>query len=176
MSVTLYQSSIPVFVRHLDNLSGLLATGLSYAHDQEVDEAVLASARLFPNMHPLVKQVQIACDMVKRGGARLAGVEADSDEDTEISFAELQNRIAKTKVFLLSLSEEAINGAGDKTIVMPAGPYELTFTGNEYLNLWVLPNMYFHITTAYNILLHNGVSIGKIDYLGVGSFISKGPE
>jgi hypothetical protein len=72
MSVTLYQSSIPVFVRHLDNLSGLLATGLSYAHDQEVDEAVLASARLFPNMHPLVKQVQIACDMVKRGGARLA--------------------------------------------------------------------------------------------------------
>jgi hypothetical protein len=131
MSVTLYQSSIPVFVRHLDNLSGLLATGLSYAHDQEVDEAVLASARLFPNMHPLVKQVQIACDMVKRGGARLAGVEADSDEDTEVSFAELQDRIAKTKVFLLSLPERAINGAGDKTIVMPAGPYELTFTGHR---------------------------------------------
>ena len=176
MSVTLYQSSIPVFVRHLDNLSGLLATGLSYAHDQEVDEAVLASARLFPNMHPLVKQVQIACDMVKRGGARLTGVEADNDEDTEVSFAELQDRIAKTKAFLLSLPEGAINGAGDKTIVMPAGPYELTFTGTEYLHLWVLPNMYFHITTAYNILRHNGVSIGKIDYLGVGSFISKGPE
>jgi hypothetical protein len=77
---------------------------------------------------------------------------------------------------LLSLPEGAINGAGDKTIVMPAGPYELTFTGTEYLHLWVLPNMYFHITTAYNILRHNGVSIGKIDYLGVGSFISKGPE
>jgi hypothetical protein len=113
--------------------------------------------------------------MVKLGGARLGGVAPPVDEDNETTFAELQARIASTKTFLLSLSEEKINSSADITIVMPAGPYELTFTGEEYLNLWVLPNMFFHISTTYNILRHNGVAIGKVDFLGVGSFITKGP-
>ena len=170
--MSIYSSSIPVFVRHLDSLSGLLEAGASYGTEQDIDESILTSGRLFPNMHPLRKQVQIACDMVKRGGARLADIEPPNDEDTETSFAELQARIASTKAFLLTLPEEPINAAGDKTIVMPAGPYTLTFTGQEYLDLWVLPNMYFHISTTYNILRHNGVAIGKSNYLAVGSFAS----
>ena len=173
--MSMYNSSIPIFVRFLDNLSGLLNSASAYGTDQAIDESVLASARLFPNMHPLIKQVQIACDMVMRGGARLAGATPPEDEDNETTFAELQARIADTKIFLLGLSEENINGSADITIVMPAGPYELTFTGEEYLNLWILPNMFFHISTTYNILRHNGVAIGKVDFLGVGSFITKGP-
>ena len=170
--MSIYTSSIPVFVRHLDSLSGLLDTAISYASEQDIDELVLTSGRLFPNMHPLRKQVQIACDIVKRGGARLAEIEPPSDDDTEVSFAELQARIASTKAFLLTLSEEPINAAADRTIVMTAGPYTLTFSGQEYLDLWVLPNMYFHISTTYNILRHNGVAIGKSHYLAVGSFAS----
>ena len=133
--MSMYNSSIPIFVRFLDNLSGLLNSASAYGTDQAIDESVLASARLFPNMHPLIKQVQIACDMVMRGGARLAGATPPEDEDNETTFAELQARIADTKTFLLGLSEENINGSADITIVMPAGPYELTFTGEEYLNL-----------------------------------------
>jgi hypothetical protein len=126
-------------------------------------------------MLPLIKQVQIACDMVSRGGARLAGLEAPTNEDIETTFSELKARIESTQVFLQDLSEESINSSADTTIVMPAGPYELTFSGQEYLNLWILPNMYFHISTTYNILRHNGVTIGKIDFLGLNSFITKGP-
>ena len=113
--------------------------------------------------------------MVTRGGARLAGVEAPTNEDSETTFAELKARIESTQVFLQGLSEENINSSADNNIVMPAGPYELTFSGEEYLNLWILPNMYFHISTTYNILRHNGVAIGKIDFLGLSSFITKGP-
>ncbi len=173
--MSMYNSSIPVFMRHLSNLSGLLDSALAYSAEQDIDESVLSGARLFPNMHPLVKQVQIACDMVCRGGARLAGVEAPVNEDNETTFTELKARIETTQAFLQGLSEESINSSADRSIVMPAGPYELTFSGQEYLNLWVLPNMYFHISATYNILRHNGVAIGKIDFLGVGTFMTKGP-
>ena len=173
--MSMYNSSIPVFIRHLANLSGLLNSATAYAAEQDIDESVLSSARLFPNMLPLIKQVQIACDMVTRGGARLAVVEVPTNEDIETTFSELKARIESTQTFLQGLSEESINSSADTTIVMPAGPYELTFCGQEYLNLWVLPNMYFHISTTYNILRHNGVAIGKIDFLGLNSFITTGP-
>jgi hypothetical protein len=173
--MSMYNSSIPVFIRHLGNLSGLLDSAATYVTEQDIDESVLSSARLFPNMLPLIKQVQIACDMVTRGGARLAGVEAPTNEDSETTFAELKARIESTQVFLQGLSEENINSSADNNIVMPAGPYELTFSGEEYLNLWILPNMYFHISTTYNILRHNGVTIGKLDFLGLDSFIATGP-
>jgi hypothetical protein len=173
--MSMYSSSIPVFVRHLGNLSGLLDSAASYAAEQDIDESVLSNARLFPNMHPLIKQVQIACDMVKRGGARLAEVEPPADEDDETTFAELKTRIECTQEFLQSLAKESINSSADRNIVMPAGPYELTFSGQEYLDLWILPNMYSHISATYNILRHNGVTIGKIDFLGLGSFLTKGP-
>lgn len=173
--MSMYNNSIPIFMSQLGNLSSLLDSAIAYAAEQEIDESVLSGARLFPNMHSLTKQVQIACDMVTRGGARLAGVEAPSIEDSEITFAELKARIKTTQTFLQDLSQESINGSADKTIVMPAGPYELTFKGQEYLNLWVLPNMYFHISTTYNILRHNGVAIGKTDFLAVGAFITNAP-
>lgn len=172
MSISMYNNSIPVFVRYLNNLSGILAAGATYATEQGIDESVLINARLFPNMLPLSRQVQIACDMVKRAGARLSGDEPTSTEDMETTFAELSARIDATKAYLLTLSEEKINASSDIKIVMPAGPVELTFTGVEYLNLWALPNMFFHVTTAYNILRHNGVALGKIDYLGVADFRS----
>lgn len=173
--MSMYSNSIPIFVSHLGKLSALLDSAVAYATEQDIDESVLSGARLVPNMHPLTKQVQIACDMVTRGGARLAGVEAPSIEDSETTFAELKARIKTTQTFLQGLSEEHINGSADKTIVMPAGPYELTFNGQEYLNLWILPNMYFHIGATYNILRHNGVAIGKTDFLAVGAFITKAP-
>ena len=173
--MSMYNSSIPVFVRHLGNLSGLLDSATTYGVEQDIDESVLSSARLFPNMHPLIKQVQIACDMVKRGGARLADVEVPVTEDNETTIAELKTRIENTQAFLQGLSEERINASADNSIVMPAGPYELTFNGQEYLDLWVLPNMYFHISATYNILRHNGVAIGKGDFLGLSSYMTKGP-
>lgn len=178
MSNSLYQSSISVFIRYLDNLSALLNIGLSHANDQnqEIDEATLISFQLFPDMHPFAKQVQVACDMVKLCGGRFAQVTPATDEDIEATFAELQSRIERTKAFLQSLPEDTINSAENRRFVIPAGPYELTFTGTEYLNLWVLPNMFFHITTAYNIMRHNAVPVGKIDYLGVNAFVTKAPE
>ena len=166
MSLTMYECSIPIFLRYLDNLSSLLEKGASYASEKEIEHSILVNARLYPNMLPLSRQVQIACDATKGAAARLSGVESPKHEDDETTFEELQARIAKTKSFLESIVQANINGTEDKEIVLQAGPKEFKFTGRIFLTTFALPNLLFHVSTAYNILRHNGVDIGKMDYLG----------
>lgn len=166
MSRSMYQSSIPVFIRNLNNLSHILEKGAAFASDKNIEDAALADCRLYPNMFPLTRQVQIACDMAKGAGARLAGVEVPGFDDDEQTFVELQARIEKTLKFLKSLSEQQFNGSEERKIVLAIGDMTLEFNGSDYLDTWVLPNMYFHITTAYNILRHVGVVLGKRDFLG----------
>lgn len=166
MSLTMHECSIPVFLRYLNNLSALLEKGTSYASEKEIEYSILANARLYPNMLSLSRQVQIACDVTKGAAARLSGVESPKHEDKETTFEELQDRIAKTKSFLESIDEADINGTEDKEILLQAGPKEFKFTGRIFLTTFALPNLLFHVSTAYNILRHNGVDIGKMDYLG----------
>jgi hypothetical protein len=166
MSISMYESSIPVLIRNLNNLSAFLIKAADYASEKGIDGGVLASSRLFPNMLPLTSQIQIACDVSKGAAARLSGIEAPSYEDNEVSFEELQARIIKTVKFLESIPAEKIDGSEEKEITLKAGPTEFKFTGKTYLQNFVLPNVYFHATTAFNILRHNGVEIGKMDFLG----------
>ncbi|MEX2366747.1 MAG: DUF1993 domain-containing protein [Pseudohongiellaceae bacterium] len=164
--MSMYSTSVPVFIHVLTNLSAILEIGEAYARDRKIDEAVMTSLRLTADMFPLSRQVQIASDVAKGGGARLAGMESPGFEDNETTFAELQSRIQRTIAFLEGLSADDFQGAEDRTIAFKAGPYELTFKGDAFLTRWALPNLYFHVTTAYNILRDNGVQLGKMDYLG----------
>jgi hypothetical protein len=166
MSLSMYTSSVPVFLHYLKNLSVLLKKGAEYAAEKKVDEKVLTGSRLYPDMFPLTRQVQIACDVAKGCGARLAGVEVPKYEDSEVTFSELQARIDKTVNFLNTLSASQIDGSEKKQIKLQAGPRELEFVGDFFLRNWAMPNVFFHITTTYNILRHNGVPVGKMDYLG----------
>ncbi|MCK9637500.1 MAG: DUF1993 family protein [Methylobacter tundripaludum] len=166
MSLTMYHASIPVFVRMLGNLSAILDKAAAYAEAKKIDPAIFVNARLAPDMYPLSRQVQIATDMVKGCAARLAGIEVPRYEDNETTFAELQARIAKTKAFLQSVSAEQIDGSEDRKITLKFGSRELNLLGQAYLLDFVLPNFHFHLTTAYAILRHNGVEIGKKDYTG----------
>lgn len=166
MSLTMYHVSIPVFVRMLGNLSAILDKAAAHAEAKKIDPAIFVNARLAPDMYPLSRQVQIATDMVKGCAARLAGIEVPRYEDNETTFAELQARIAKTKAFLQSVSAEQIDGSEDRKITLKFGSRELNLLGQAYLLDFVLPNFHFHLTTAYAILRHNGVEIGKKDYTG----------
>lgn len=166
MTISMYQSSIPVFIRQLENLSAILTKAAAHAEAKKIDQSVFITARLFPDMFPLSRQVQIACDSVKAGAARLAEVELPSFADTEVTFPELQERIAKTVQFLQSLKAEQIDGKEDLKITYTQRGKESNFIGQPYLLNYVLPNLYFHITATYAILRHNGVEIGKKDYLG----------
>lgn len=153
-------------IRTLTALRGLLEKGAASAQARKIDPLVLTSARLAPDMFALTKQVQIACDMAKNGFARLSGVEAPKFEDTETTFEQLQARIAKTIDFLRSVNAESLAGSEAKVISFPAGPERtLKMKGDAYLTQWLFPNLYFHVVTAYNILRHNGVDLGKMDYL-----------
>tara|TARA_B110000444_G_C18723860_1_gene539829 strand:- start:154 stop:648 length:495 start_codon:yes stop_codon:yes gene_type:complete len=162
----MHSASIPYFVRALNNLSAILEKGAAHAQEKDIDPSILVTDRLFPDMFPLSRQVQIACDVSKGAAARISGIEAPSHEDSESSFEELIERINRTIEFLNSLPTDKINGTEKKEIKFQAGPYELDFTGATYLSMWALPNIYFHVTTTYNILRHNGVALGKIDYVG----------
>lgn len=162
----MYQSSIPVFIRNLNNLSAILNKATAHLEAKKIDQAVFINARLFPDMFPLVRQVQIACDAAKAGAVRLAEVEMPSFEDTETTFEQLQERIAKTIKFLQTIKPEQINGKEDLKITYTQRGRESNFIGLPYLLNYVLPNLYFHITTTYAILRHNGVEVGKKDYLG----------
>jgi hypothetical protein len=166
MSLSMYQASVPVFVHMLGNLSKILAKGAAFADSRKIEPSVLINARLAPDMFPLSKQVQIATDMVQRGSARLAGVDFANMPDTETTFPELQERISKTLKFVKSLSASQIDGSEAKPITITVGGSDMTFTGQVYLLNFVLPNLYFHITAAYLILRHNGVEVGKLDFLG----------
>ena len=162
----MYESSIPVFLHFLDTLSAILKKAEDHCTAKNIDPAVMVSLRLFPDMLPLSRQVQIASDSAKAAGARLAGIAVPSYPDEEKSFAELQARIAKTADFLRTLTKAQFEGAGTRAISFKAGPRELNFVGGDYLGRWAFPNFFFHITTAYDILRHNGVEIGKTDYMG----------
>jgi hypothetical protein len=166
MSITLYQASIPSFVRLLGNLSAILDKAAAHAEAKKIDPAIFINARLAPDMYPLSRQVQIATDIVKGCAARLGGIDVPSYADNETTFAELQARIAKTVVFLQSVSAAQIDGSEERKITLRMGSREVNFLGQAYLLDFVYPNFYFHITTTYAILRHNGVEIGKMDYLG----------
>lgn len=167
MSISMYQASIPVFIRGLENLSGFLEKGAMQAVSNKTDPALLLEARLYPDMFALTRQVQIASDTAKGAAARLAGIEVPSMADTETSFIELQQRIARTVAFLKSIKPEQIDGAEQKTVVLPTrSKGDIRFSGQNYLLQHALPNFFFHVSTAYGILRHNGIGIGKWDYLG----------
>jgi len=166
MSFTLYQTTLPVFLRGLRNLSAFLEKGRASAEARNFAPEVLTSARLAPDMHDLCRQVQIASDMVKNGAARLAGIAPPSFPDTETTFEELQARIAKTVAFLETITTSQLEGSEARTIELKFPGREIKFSGADYVSYFVLPNFYFHLTTAYDILRHNGVSIGKMDFMG----------
>ena len=166
MNNSMYQSSVPAFVHALNNLATILEKGAAHAEAKKIDPSVLVGARLFPDMFPLSRQVQIACDNVKAGAARLAGVEPPAFEDTEKTFAELVARVKKTVAYLQTLTAAQIDGSEDKTISWQTRTSTKSMQGLPYLNSHLIPNLYFHVTTAYNILRHNGVELGKKDFLG----------
>ncbi len=166
MTLSMYQASVPVFVRALGNLSNILKKAQAHAEHHKIDPSVLLDSRLYPNMFPLKRQVQIAADMVNGGVARLAGVERPVHEDKETTFEQLQQRIRKTIDFAESIKPEQIDGSEAKSISLTIGGNELQFLGMPYLLGFVTPNVYFHTVTAYDILRHNGVELGKPDFIG----------
>jgi len=166
MPITMYQASIPAFQKMLTNLTGILVKAEAYAEARKIDPAVLLSTRIFPDMFPLVKQVQIAADFAKGAGARLAGLEVPSFPDTEATFAELRERLAKTQAFLSTLTPEQIDGSEERPITIKGHGMEFHFKGLDYLTSFALPNFYFHLTTAYAILRGSGLDLGKGDFMG----------
>ena len=164
--MSLFQAAVPPAIQALVALGGVLAKGEAHCVARKIDPAVLLGSRLALDMFPLTRQVQIATDMVKNGCARLAGVEPPSFPDTESSFTDLQNRIEKTLAYLADLSPASINGAEDRQITLKVSGRELQFLGLPYLTGFVLPNLYFHTTSAYLILRHGGVELAKMDFLG----------
>lgn len=166
MSNAMYNASIPVLKHMLGSLSAILHKALAHAEQRKIKPEVLLNARLFPDMFPLIKQVQIATDQAKGCAARLAGVEVPRYEDNEATFEELQARLAKTIAFLDSIAAEQLAGSEARDISLQVQGTTYAFKGDTYLWNWVLPNFYFHATTAYNILRHNGIEIGKKDFLG----------
>ncbi|RYG12787.1 MAG: DUF1993 domain-containing protein [Burkholderiales bacterium] len=167
MSSSSHAASIPVFKQMLGGLSGVLQKAESHAADRKIDPDALLLARLYPDMFPLLRQVQVATDFAKSVSARLAGVEVPKFDDTERTFADLQARIEKVLAFIDGLDDAAFTDAATREIVTQAGtPKEKRFTGQSYLLNYGLPHFFFHTTTAYDILRHNGVEIGKKDYVG----------
>ena len=166
MPLSMYQASLPVFIRALTNLSAILDKGAAFAEAKKIDPAILVNARLAADMFPLARQVQIATDVSKGAAARLAGVEVPSYEDKEATFPELKERIAKTIAFLKTLKPEQIDGTEEKPIQLKVGGQDLTFTGQNYLLHFAIPNVFFHETATYAILRENGVELGKRDFLG----------
>lgn len=166
MTISMYQASVPVFQRLLTALDAILDKAVANAAERKIAPAVLVAARLAPDMYPLSRQVQIATDHAKGCPARLAGVAVPSFEDTEKTFPELKARIAKTLDFIGGLKAEQIDGSETRDITLKLGPRELHFKGQEYLLSVAQPNFYFHVTMAFAILRHNGVPIGKLDFLG----------
>ena len=167
MSISLYTTSVPVFKQMLLALSDVLSKADAHAQDRKIDPAALLQARLFPDMLPLVRQVQIACDFAKRVSSRLAQVEVAAYEDNEQSIAELQLRISKTIAVLDGLTAGQFEGSETLDIVLrPGTPKEKKLSGQSYLLAYGLPQFFFHVTTAYNLLRHNGIEIGKKDFMG----------
>jgi hypothetical protein len=166
MKISVQSQSVDIFTHCLNNLSAILEKGAACAAARKFDSTVLVNSRLFPDMLPLSRQVQIACDIAKNSAARLAGMEPPRFEDNEKTMDELRARIAKTIDYLKSVPVAKFEGAEERDIKVPAGDRTFEFKGLAYVQRWALPNVFFHVTTAYNILRHNGVEIGKRDFLG----------
>jgi uncharacterized protein len=166
VTISIYDLSIPVLTRGLSNLSSILDKAAAHAAAKKFDPAVLAQARLFPDMLPLTRQVQITCDTAKGAAARLAGIDIPKHEDTETTLDELKQRIAKTLDFVKSVKAEQMKGAESKTIEMKFPNRTITFTGLSYLTDFALPNFFFHESIAYALLRSSGVEVGKMDFLG----------
>ena len=169
MKVTMHALSVEVFVNALGNLSWLLQKGAQSAASRKFDPAVLLNSRLAPDMLPLTRQVQIACDVAKNGVARLAAQEPPRFEDNETTLEELRTRLARAIDYLKSVPASALEGAETRDISFLSGGRTLEFKGLDYLQRWAIPNVFFHVTTAYNILRHNGVDLGKRDFLSGGA-------
>jgi hypothetical protein len=163
--MSMSSAAIPTLEITLTALSGLLDKAEAYATAKKFDPSVLLNSRLAPDMFALSRQVQVACDQAKNGSARLAGVEPPKFEDNETTIPQLKERIAKTIAFVKSVDKKAIDAAADKTITFPLGPKKGEMKGSDYLNHFVFPNFYFHNAAAYSIMRHNGVEIGKQDFL-----------
>ncbi len=166
MTISMYQASVPRFVNILGNLSNILDKAQAHVDAKKLDTATLTTYRLFPDMLPMTTQVRIACDTAKGAVARLAGVEIPAYEDNEKTLADLKARIAKTIAFIQTVTPAQIDGTEDKEIVIKYGEKETRYKGMQFLLGNAVPNIYFHVTTTYNILRHNGIEIGKRDYLG----------
>lgn len=169
MSISMYSASVPIFKAMLGNLSNWLDRAEAYAAEKKFDPVVLLGTRLAPDMLPFTRQVQIACDAAKFCVARLAGIDAPRFEDNEASMADLKARIAKTLEFVSSVTAAQVDGSEDKDITIPRREGNTVMKGEPYLKHVVLPNLFFHTTTAYALLRHNGVPLGKSDYLGLTS-------
>jgi hypothetical protein len=166
MKISMYDACVPPGIRMLNSLAAILEKAAAHAEARKIDPAVLVNARLYPDMFPLVRQVQVASDAAKGGAARLAQLEPPSYEDNEKTLAELIARAKKTVAFLETLKPAQFEGSEDRTINWKTRTTERTMQGEPYLVHQVLPNIYFHVTTAYNILRHNGIELGKMDFLG----------
>lgn len=164
--MNLYDQIVPVFTRGLGNLETLLDKAHAHAGGAGYDFSALLSARLFPDMFPLLRQVQLVTDFAKGAAARLAGQEVPRWEDSETNYTELKARLARTVEFLGSLPPAAFAEAATRRIELKTPAGEFSFNGKDFLQQWALPNFYFHAATAYNLLRHNGVPIGKLDFLG----------
>ncbi len=167
MTTSLFDTAVPVFKQMLGGLSGVLSKAQAHAEARGIEPDALLHARLAPDMFPLLRQVRTACDFAKSVSARLAGVEVPAFEDNEAGFADLQARIDRTLAFIGGLTPAQFEGSATREIVTQAGtPKEKRFTGTSYLLNYGLPHFFFHVTTAYGILRHNGVPVGKKDYIG----------
>ena len=166
MPLSMYSASVPALKHSLNSLATILRKAAEHAVSRNIAPGVLVNARLFPDMFALAKQVQIATDQAKGCAARLAGIEIPKFDDTETTFEELQARIIKTIAFLDSVKAEQIDGSEERDISFQIHERKFEFKGKDYLISWVFPNFYFHATTAYNILRHNGIELGKKDFLG----------
>lgn len=162
----MYQAAVPPLIHTLSNLVNILEKGLTHAQAKKIAPEVLINTRLYPDMFPLKKQVQIACDISKKGIARLGKVEAPVTEDNEATFEELITRVKTTITYLQTFTAQQIDNTESNTIELPIGGNTLTFKGMPFLLYFVLPNVYFHVTTTYDILRHCGVELGKMDFLG----------
>ncbi len=168
MPISMYEASIPVLKKMLGNLAAILGKAADHAACQRIEPGVFVNARLFPDMFPLSRQVQIATDQAKSCAARLAGIPIPKYVDNEVTFDELLARIDLTVDFLDSIDPALLAGSEEREIVLHLHEKKLEFIGKNYLLDWVLPNFYFHLTTAYAILRHNGIVVGKKDFLGEG--------
>ena len=165
MAISMYRASVPVFLQILPATSACLDKGAAYAAAKKLDPAVLLQSRLFPDMHPLVRQVQIASDFAKSTVARLAGVDPPKFDDTETTIDQLKARIAKTLDYVKEFRPSQIDGSEERDITIPMGGQSRSFKGENYLVGFAMPNFIFHATTAYAILRHNGVELGKADFM-----------